>query len=199
VFDGEAIQRRTFHSSAADMVPVCDVVTINAPLHPETENLFDTTTRAGQPNAGGRRYAAAMSRNALLKARKDKKRRSWAQLRALASAFEKCCRHRGHDLSAVYDPKEILASAARGGRGINHPPDCNSFRRDQARQSHLPSDRHHTVIKNGGTLENAAGLLSRGLRRCRFDSGLRCESASNFDPTQIMVQVFGTASEFAVF
>jgi formate dehydrogenase len=31
----------TFHSSAADMVPVCDVVTINAPLHPETENLFD--------------------------------------------------------------------------------------------------------------------------------------------------------------
>jgi formate dehydrogenase len=31
----------TFHPSAADMVPVCDVVTINCPLHPETENLFD--------------------------------------------------------------------------------------------------------------------------------------------------------------
>ncbi|CAN7296078.1 NAD-dependent formate dehydrogenase [Aminobacter sp. LjRoot7] len=31
----------TFHKKAADMVPVCDVVTINAPLHPETENLFD--------------------------------------------------------------------------------------------------------------------------------------------------------------
>ena len=31
----------TFHKSAAEMVPVCDVVTINAPLHPETENLFD--------------------------------------------------------------------------------------------------------------------------------------------------------------
>jgi formate dehydrogenase len=31
----------TFHATAADMVPVCDVVTINAPLHPETENLFD--------------------------------------------------------------------------------------------------------------------------------------------------------------
>jgi len=31
----------TFHESAADMVPVCDAVTINAPLHPETENLFD--------------------------------------------------------------------------------------------------------------------------------------------------------------
>lgn len=30
----------TFHPSAADMVPVCDVVTINAPLHPETEGLF---------------------------------------------------------------------------------------------------------------------------------------------------------------
>ncbi len=31
----------TFHPSVAEMVGVCDVVTINAPLHPETENLFD--------------------------------------------------------------------------------------------------------------------------------------------------------------
>jgi formate dehydrogenase len=31
----------TFHETAADMVPFCDAVTINAPLHPETENLFD--------------------------------------------------------------------------------------------------------------------------------------------------------------
>ena len=30
-----------FHKTAAEMVSVCDVVTINAPLHPETENLFD--------------------------------------------------------------------------------------------------------------------------------------------------------------
>ncbi|MCX4903928.1 NAD-dependent formate dehydrogenase [Streptomyces sp. NBC_00878] len=30
----------TFHPTAADMVPYCDVVTINAPLHPETEGLF---------------------------------------------------------------------------------------------------------------------------------------------------------------
>ncbi|MBM9504307.1 NAD-dependent formate dehydrogenase [Actinacidiphila acididurans] len=31
----------TFHESAAAMVPYCDVVTINAPLHPETEGMFD--------------------------------------------------------------------------------------------------------------------------------------------------------------
>ncbi len=31
----------TFHEDAAALVPVCDVVTINAPLHPETEHLFD--------------------------------------------------------------------------------------------------------------------------------------------------------------
>ncbi|MET1075847.1 MAG: NAD-dependent formate dehydrogenase [Umezawaea sp.] len=30
----------TFHPDAASMVPHCDVVTINAPLHPETEGLF---------------------------------------------------------------------------------------------------------------------------------------------------------------
>ena len=33
----------TFHPDAASMVPECDVVTINVPLHPETENLFDET------------------------------------------------------------------------------------------------------------------------------------------------------------
>ncbi|MFF4896353.1 NAD-dependent formate dehydrogenase [Streptomyces sp. NPDC001068] len=39
----ESVERElnlTFHESAAAMVPHCDVVTINAPLHPETEGLF---------------------------------------------------------------------------------------------------------------------------------------------------------------
>ena len=31
----------TFHENVESMVRVCDVVTINAPLHPETEHLFD--------------------------------------------------------------------------------------------------------------------------------------------------------------
>jgi len=31
----------TFHESPESLVRVCDVVTINAPLHPETEHLFD--------------------------------------------------------------------------------------------------------------------------------------------------------------
>jgi formate dehydrogenase len=31
----------TFHPTTRDLVPLCDVVTINAPLHPETEGLFD--------------------------------------------------------------------------------------------------------------------------------------------------------------
>ena len=30
-----------WHETVEDMVKVCDVVTINAPLHPQTENLFD--------------------------------------------------------------------------------------------------------------------------------------------------------------
>ncbi|MFF4618337.1 NAD-dependent formate dehydrogenase [Nonomuraea jabiensis] len=30
----------TFHADAAAMVPHCDVVTVNAPLHPQTEGLF---------------------------------------------------------------------------------------------------------------------------------------------------------------
>ena len=33
----------TFHESVESMVKVCDVVTINCPLNPETENLFDDT------------------------------------------------------------------------------------------------------------------------------------------------------------
>jgi formate dehydrogenase len=31
----------TFHETVGSLVGACDVVTINAPLHPETENLFD--------------------------------------------------------------------------------------------------------------------------------------------------------------
>ena len=31
----------TFHESLEEMLAICDVVTINCPLHPETENLFD--------------------------------------------------------------------------------------------------------------------------------------------------------------
>lgn len=31
----------TYHADAESLVGVCDVVTINAPLHPETEHLFD--------------------------------------------------------------------------------------------------------------------------------------------------------------
>ena len=40
----ESVERElglTFHPDTQSMVEVCDVVTINAPLHPETENLFD--------------------------------------------------------------------------------------------------------------------------------------------------------------
>jgi formate dehydrogenase len=40
----ESIERElglTFHEDAASMLPLCDVVTINAPLHPETEGLFN--------------------------------------------------------------------------------------------------------------------------------------------------------------
>jgi formate dehydrogenase len=39
----EAVERElnlTFHSSTDEMVPILDVVTINAPLYPETEGLF---------------------------------------------------------------------------------------------------------------------------------------------------------------
>ena len=31
----------TFHADVTSMLPLCDVVTINCPLHPETEHLFD--------------------------------------------------------------------------------------------------------------------------------------------------------------
>jgi formate dehydrogenase len=33
----------TWHADVESMVQVCDVVTINCPLHPETENMFDKT------------------------------------------------------------------------------------------------------------------------------------------------------------
>jgi formate dehydrogenase len=40
----EAVEKElnlAWHPNVEDMVKVCDVVTINAPLHPETENMFN--------------------------------------------------------------------------------------------------------------------------------------------------------------
>lgn len=40
----EAVEKEyglTYHATVEDMVKVCDVITINCPLHPETEHLFD--------------------------------------------------------------------------------------------------------------------------------------------------------------
>jgi formate dehydrogenase len=31
----------TWHPTAESLARICDVVTINCPLHPETQNLFD--------------------------------------------------------------------------------------------------------------------------------------------------------------
>jgi formate dehydrogenase len=36
----------TYHATVEDMVPHCDVVTINAPLHPETEGMFNDALMA---------------------------------------------------------------------------------------------------------------------------------------------------------
>ena len=40
-FEIEKELNLTFHESVESMVRVCDVVTINCPLHPETEHMFD--------------------------------------------------------------------------------------------------------------------------------------------------------------
>jgi formate dehydrogenase len=45
----EAVEKElglAWHANVEDMVKVCDVVTINAPLHPETENLFNDSLLA---------------------------------------------------------------------------------------------------------------------------------------------------------
>ena len=39
--DAEEALGATFHETVEELVQVCDVITINAPLHPETEHMFD--------------------------------------------------------------------------------------------------------------------------------------------------------------
>ncbi|MFD7108028.1 NAD-dependent formate dehydrogenase [Streptomyces celluloflavus] len=45
--DVEAELGLVFHPTVEDMLPHCDVVTVNVPLHPETEGLFDDELIAG--------------------------------------------------------------------------------------------------------------------------------------------------------
>jgi formate dehydrogenase len=70
----------TWHESAADMVPHCDVVTINAPLHPETENLFDEAM-IGRMKRGA--YLVNTARGKIAN-RDAKQRRSSGQLAGYA-------------------------------------------------------------------------------------------------------------------
>ncbi len=45
----EAVEKElglTFHTNVESMVRVCDVVTINCPLHPETEHMFNDALMA---------------------------------------------------------------------------------------------------------------------------------------------------------
>jgi formate dehydrogenase len=42
----------TFHDNVKSLVKVCDVVTINAPLHPETEHMFNNKELIGEMKRG---------------------------------------------------------------------------------------------------------------------------------------------------
>ena len=48
----------SFHSDVDSLVEVCDVVTINAPLHPETEGLFDAQRIARMKRGAYREHRA---------------------------------------------------------------------------------------------------------------------------------------------
>ena len=55
----------TFHPDAESMVPHCDVVTINAPLHPETEHLFDDNDLEDEAGRVHRQHGAGRSATAM--------------------------------------------------------------------------------------------------------------------------------------
>ncbi len=81
----------TFHESAADMVPHCDVVTINAPLHPETENLFDETMIARMKRGA---YLVNTARGKISTARPWWRRSKAGTLQAMRATSGSRSRHR---------------------------------------------------------------------------------------------------------
>jgi len=63
-----------YHQKVEDLVKVCDVVTINCPLHPETENLFNEKLLAKMKRGAyiiNTARAKIVDRNAIAKALKD--------------------------------------------------------------------------------------------------------------------------------
>ena len=72
----------TYHDSAEDMVPQCDVVTINTPLHPETEEMFDDEL-IGRMRRGSYLINTAAARSAIAtRSRRRSNRVTWPVTRA---------------------------------------------------------------------------------------------------------------------
>ena len=68
----EAVEKElglAWHPNVEDMVKVCDVVTINAPLHPETENLFNDKLLAKMKRGA---YLVNTARAQNLRSRRDR-------------------------------------------------------------------------------------------------------------------------------
>ncbi len=71
----------TYHSNVESLVKVCDVVTINCPLHPETENLFNEKLIAKMKHGAyivNTARAKICDRNAIVKALKSGKLAGYA-------------------------------------------------------------------------------------------------------------------------
>ena len=68
----EAVEKElglAWHANVEDMVKVCEVVTINAPLHPETENLFNDKLLAKMKRGA---YLVNTARAKICESRRDR-------------------------------------------------------------------------------------------------------------------------------
>ena len=76
----------TFYESAAEMVPHCDVVTINAPLYPGTEGLFDDELIATMKRGALHREYRAWQNLRPGRNRRQLRAASWRGMRAMSGS-----------------------------------------------------------------------------------------------------------------
>ncbi len=172
----ESVERElgvTFHPTVESLVSVCDVVTINAPLHPETEHLFDDAL-IGRMKRGAYLINTARGkicdRDAVVRAL-ESGQTGGVRRRRLVPAAGTTGSPLAHDATSRHDSTHLGHESLGPGtlRGWNardprmlvrRPPDSRGVpdrRRWQAgrrRRSLLQSRRCHRRLGRGGTVQD---------------------------------------------
>lgn len=149
----------TYHESVEDMIKVVDIVTINCPLHPETENLFDDEM-IGKMKPGS--YLINTARGKICNTKAVKDALKLGQLAGYAGDVwfpqpaprDHPWRHMPHHAMTPHTSGTTLSAQARYAAGVQEILECYFENR--------PIRNEYLIAQNGKLAGTGAHSYSEG-------------------------------------